>query len=449
MKKIGFLLTAVALLAGGAGIKAQDVSPRHVYFSEGFSGKGVRYDIDIWNLEADSGYKRMYYSAGTATGGEAPEAVWGYAPASGLKELLLDTVRLVSYPYDLQKASRSYLSMKYKYQASQGTDDGVHSFGLAARRPGGDWVLCGVMGNGGLKSSEGPGQLVAELPSGLKDAAEVCVYMQNRIDFGSMSNIYMLYFDDIEFFGYPEAYYDLAFSWGGQPYVFVGDETEDLSVRLQMENVGNAFKTGKVAYTFDGGATQYIDLAFDEPLYPGQTYSMARFTPEGWAQAAEGHHTLVFWLAEADGVALAETAVSKQRKVLSKLAPATVTTYPCRPLVEEFSSSTCSACAWRNKSLQPIFEALADSISVVKYQMNFPGSGDPYYTGEGGLRSFFYNVLDIPAICLDGKKESGSSTGKLLAALREKIQSSAYVDLTFDTLALDADTNVYVVLKVR
>ncbi|MDE6440692.1 MAG: T9SS type A sorting domain-containing protein, partial [Bacteroidales bacterium] len=184
-------------------------------------------------------------------------------------------------------------------------------------------------------------------------------------------------------------------------------------------------------------------------LLPGQIYTVSSFEPAGWTEAAEGHHTLVFWLAEANGTALAETAIVKHRKILSKLAPATVTTYPYRPLVEEFSSSSCNACASRNRTLQPIFDALADSISVLKYQMNFPGSGDPYYTGEGGQRRLFYNVLDIPAICLDGKKESGSGTNKLLAALREKIQSPAYLDLAFDTLALDADTNVYVVLKVR
>ncbi|MDE6107030.1 MAG: hypothetical protein K2F84_08040, partial [Bacteroidales bacterium] len=364
MKRITLLLMAVALLAGGAGMKsqAQDLSKRHVYFSEGFSGEGTRYDTAVWNMAVDTTL-RLFYSMGTETGCPAPEAVIGYYPDYGLKDILSDTVRLVSKPFDLQKASRAYVSMKYTYKAvRKGSDDGMRSFGLAARQPGGDWMPCGIVGNGGLEQTMGPARLSGELPAALKDApaVEVCVYLQNRMDFGEMKNYFLLYFDDIEFFAYPEAYYDAVFSWEGQPYVFIGDEADGLSVSLKMENAGNTLTSGKIAYTFDGGEPQYIDLTPGAPLLPGQTYTVSSFEPAGWAQAAEGHHTLVFWLAEANGTALAETAIVKHRKILSKLAPATVTTYPYRPLVEEFSSSSCNTCAPRNKALQPIFDALAD-----------------------------------------------------------------------------------------
>ncbi|MDE6439522.1 MAG: hypothetical protein K2K51_00670, partial [Bacteroidales bacterium] len=322
MKKIGFLLAAVALLAGGAGIKAQDVSPRHVYFSEGFSGEGTRYDTAVWNMAADTAL-RLFYSMGTETGCPAPEAVLGYFPDYGLTEVLRDTVRLVSKPFDLQKASRAYVSMKYTYKAVlKGSDDGMRSFGLAVRQPGGDWMPCGIVGNGGLKQTMGPARLSGELPAALKDApaVEVCVYLQNRLDFGEMKNYFLLYFDDIEFFAYPEAYYDAAFSWEGRPYELTGiiridtlgfdteasDDKIDtigvitdtvfdtLTVSLKMENAGNTLTSGKIAYTFDNGEPQYIDLTPEAPLLPGQTYTVPAFVPAGWAQAAEGHHTLVF-----------------------------------------------------------------------------------------------------------------------------------------------------------
>ncbi|MDE6515629.1 MAG: T9SS type A sorting domain-containing protein [Bacteroidales bacterium] len=452
MKRIALLLTVIALLAGGFGVKvqAQDLSKRHVYFSEGFSGTGVRFDKKIWNLSADTGYQRLYYSTGAVTGGIPPEAIWGYVPSSGLTVVLRDTVRLVSKPFDLQADSRSYVSMKYKYQASKGSEDGARSFGLVARQPGGEWVPCSVI-SGGLPLSKGPEQLIAELPDALKNATavEVSVFLQNRIDPVELKNTYMFYFDDIEFFAYPKAYYDLAFSWEGQPYVSVG-EGDELSVQLGLENIGNTLNACKIAYTFDGGATRYLDLTFDEPLYPGQTHTASYFTPEGWAQAAEGHHTVVFWLAEANGVALSETAVSKQRKVLSKLNPATVKTYNYKPLVEEFSSSSCSACAPENKKLQPVFNELGDSISVLKYQMDFPGKGDPYYTGDGGMRKRFYNIQAVPSLYLNGDKDPGTGgTGGLLNRIREAINAPVYFDLAYDTLALDANENVYIALKVR
>lgn len=453
MKRIERLLIIVlaAVLAGGACAqsKAQDLSKRHVYFAEGFSGTDPRYDSTVWNTVADTGYRLMYFSTSANAGGMLPEAVWGYAPSSGLNAVLRDTVRLVSKAFELRADARSYVSMKYKYTASRSSDSGIRSFGLAARQPGGDWVQCRVV-SGGFPLSKGPEQLTAELPDAFKNApkVEVCVYLQNRITPAELQNNYLLYFDDIAFFAYQEAYYDLAFSWGGQPYAFVGDET--LAVDLNLENIGNTVKSGKIAYTFDGGAVQYIEVAFEEPLLPGQSHTVSGFKPAGWAEASEGHHTVVFWLAEADGVALAETAVSKQCKTLSKVNPATVTTYKYKPLVEEFSSSSCSSCAPRNKTLQPIFDELGDRISVLKYQMNFPGNGDPYYTSDGGLRKNFYNILAVPEIYLNGSKDNtaGGANG-MRTRFMEKIDAPAYFDIVFDTLALDADTNVYVALKVR
>ena len=484
MKRAGILLTvfAVTVLCGGYGAKAQEQaqmqnevpSKRHLYFSEGFSGTNPRYDTTYWNLAADTGYRRLLYSSITEAGGRAPEAVWGYAPSSGLNEILRDTIRLVSKPFELQSASRSYLSMKYLYQSSKSSAEGIRSFGLAVRKPGEAWVQCAIVGNDGLTIRMGPERLTAELPVGFNGGTEVevCVYLQNRADFSELKNNYMLYFDDIEFYAYPEAYHELAFSWSGCPFEFTGftidtvdfivnaendtvgvvtDTVFDaLAVGLQMENIGNTLTSCKVAYTFDGGAVQYLDLTFENPLLPGQTHTVTGFEPAGWAEAAEGHHALVFWLAEADGVALAETEVVKQRKFISKVNAETLTTYAYKPLVEEFSSSSCSTCAPRNKSLQPVFNELGYRISVVKYQMYFPGKGDPYFTGDGGQRKIFYDIKNVPEIYLNGQKDptSGGAEGMRIRFM-EKIDAPAFFDVAFDTLALDADTNIYIALKVR
>ena len=65
-------------------------------------------------------------------------------------------------------------------------------------------------------------------------------------------------------------------------------------------------------------------------------------------------------------------------------------------LFEEFTSSTCGPCASMNAWLNPLLAANADKVVVVKYQMNWPGSGDPYYTAEGGTRRGFYSVNSVP-----------------------------------------------------
>ena len=51
-------------------------------------------------------------------------------------------------------------------------------------------------------------------------------------------------------------------------------------------------------------------------------------------------------------------------------------------LVEELTSSTCGPCAQLNNLFNPWLANNAEKVTVIKYQMNWPGTGDPYYTAE-------------------------------------------------------------------
>ena len=57
----------------------------------------------------------------------------------------------------------------------------------------------------------------------------------------------------------------------------------------------------------------------------------------------------------------------------------------------------------------PIFEERHGQIAVVKYQMSWPGTGDPYYTPEGNGRRGIYSVNSIPYFVRNGAAESYSS----------------------------------------
>ncbi len=39
--------------------------------------------------------------------------------------------------------------------------------------------------------------------------------------------------------------------------------------------------------------------------------------------------------------------------------------------------------------------------SLIKYQMNWPGNGDPYYTEEGGVRRDYYGVSSVPDLYIN------------------------------------------------
>ena len=72
------------------------------------------------------------------------------------------------------------------------------------------------------------------------------------------------------------------------------------------------------------------------------------------------------------------------------------------PVYEVFSSSTCPPCKPANDHLVPIFEERHGQIAVVKYQMSWPGTGDPYYTPEGNGRRGIYSVNSIPYFVRNG-----------------------------------------------
>jgi hypothetical protein len=71
---------------------------------------------------------------------------------------------------------------------------------------------------------------------------------------------------------------------------------------------------------------------------------------------------------------------------------------PKIPVYEIFSSSTCPPCKPANDYLTPLFEGYEGELAIVKYQMSWPGNGDPYYTSEGGSRRSYYAVNGVPAV---------------------------------------------------
>lgn len=85
------------------------------------------------------------------------------------------------------------------------------------------------------------------------------------------------------------------------------------------------------------------------------------------------------------------------------------TTAPRIPVYEVFSSSTCAPCRPANVHLTPIFEEYRGQIAVVKYQMSWPGTGDPYYTSEGNSRRNLYGINSVPYFVRNAEATAYSS----------------------------------------
>ena len=78
--------------------------------------------------------------------------------------------------------------------------------------------------------------------------------------------------------------------------------------------------------------------------------------------------------------------------------------------IEHFSSSTCGPCVSVNTAMEELTAANPGKYTYVKYPMNGPGIGDPYYTDENGVRRTYYDVNSVPAMFLDGNSTLSPQT---------------------------------------
>ena len=103
-----------------------------------------------------------------------------------------------------------------------------------------------------------------------------------------------------------------------------------------------------------------------------------------------------------------------------------------KPLIEKFTSSTCNPCASYNAStFNPYFTAQNQNFNYIAYQMNWPGSGDPYYSAEGGIRRDYYGVSAITSLWIDGSEYSTTnSQGALTTHVNNENAKLGYFGLT-------------------
>jgi len=65
-----------------------------------------------------------------------------------------------------------------------------------------------------------------------------------------------------------------------------------------------------------------------------------------------------------------------------------------------------------------------DKYTVVNYRMNWPGSGDPYYTAEGGTRKSYYGVSGVPNCFIDASSASTSSLNSFTSKFNTAYQKA-------------------------
>ena len=123
--------------------------------------------------------------------------------------------------------------------------------------------------------------------------------------------------------------------------------------------------------------------------------------PINWNPTAIGTYTIEAWASNINGNPDANTA---DDKVIFNVEIVD-TIISRKSLLEAFTSSSSPPDFSANKHLDTVVvpSLSAGTYTIIKYQQNFPGIGDPYSTAKSVARRTFYGLNSIPMMEIDGQ----------------------------------------------
>lgn len=138
--------------------------------------------------------------------------------------------------------------------------------------------------------------------------------------------------------------------------------------------------------------------------------------------------------------------------VLAKAVSVALGTAHRYPMIEHFSSSTCGPCVQPNTMMHNFCNNNEGRYTYTKYQMNWPGNGDPYYTEEAGVRRNYYSVNAVPMAFMDG---AGLNFNGVQTQFDQHAEWPAFFDIAGsfavegNTISVKADIMPYVEANAR
>lgn len=234
--------------------------------------------------------------------------------------------------------------------------------------------------------------------------------------------------------------YYYTFVYGSQPtwdmsvisesvpnFLILGQAPFNISGETQ--NLGGNTVTGyDINYRVNGGAT------VTSAISPGSmaTFDTHAFTSgQGWTPASAGSYTIDLWASNLNGNPDDNTG----NDTLTFSVSVVDTFVPRKVLFETYTSSTCGPCVPANQTLEGLFTdpSNAGKFTSLKFQMSWPGAGDPYYTAEGGLRRNYYGINSIPRVEIDGGFDgNGNNVTQAILDDAANIPSFVTLDAEFE-----------------
>jgi len=159
-----------------------------------------------------------------------------------------------------------------------------------------------------------------------------------------------------------------------------------------------------------------------------------------WNPSTSGVYSVKAWLTGLNGTNADSDNSNDTAMTSVQVVPALTTRYP---LYETFTSSTCAPCTPANAQMETVFAANPGESNSIKYQMSWPGAGDPYYYSEGGDRRTYYGVNSVPRVEIDGGWDLNGNS--VTQTVFDQFQSNpAFVEMTatFSQFSKTIETSV-------
>ena len=111
-------------------------------------------------------------------------------------------------------------------------------------------------------------------------------------------------------------------------------------------------------------------------------------------------------------------------------------------MYEKFTSSTCGPCAtFNNNVFNAHYNNNNQNFSLINYQVNWPGTGDPYYTAETGTRVQYYGINAAPTLLINGRFASMTNPA-ILTELNAEVAKPAFFQLTATSTLVGNEMNI-------
>ncbi|TVQ07194.1 MAG: T9SS C-terminal target domain-containing protein [Bacteroidetes bacterium] len=368
MKRLLHFFTLV-LIAGVFSAQAQ------VFISENF-GSGT-FPPSGWSISAQPANWAASPSANA--GGTAPEARFAWSPQFNA------TSRLETPSMDLSANESGMLALSFRHMVDH--YGGPYTIGLAYSDKGGAWQ--------NIWTLNPTASVPAELQVLLLEADDFPVNSDDlKLGFfftGNSFNINFWFIDDVSVSAFDK---DLAlFEVSVSDILF-----EDTPVTGSVINNGfGEINSFDLNWQLDDGSVQTQNFS-GFTLEFGETYD---FETETVIEAIPGNYDLSVWISNVNAEGVDDNPGNDMIGIYLHVFNGAELSY--KPLFESFSSSTCPPCAPFNIGvMNPFISQYKEYLTIIKYQMNWPGSGDPYYTPEGGTRRTYYGVNSVPSLVVDG-----------------------------------------------